>query len=95
MGADFLVARRRVAQPRQYFARPRFLDIVVDPYFGLHLHERHFAQCAGGIDVENVGDDAEAGQRIDSQLGVEQGGRDENPFHRRAGKINRCGGRAR
>lgn len=73
MGAGFLVARRCVAQSSQCLARTRFLRIVIDPHFGLHLHERHLAQCAGGVDVENVGDDAEAGQRIDSQLGVEQG----------------------
>lgn len=72
---------RGVVQSGQGLARSRFLRVVVDPHLGLSLHEWHFAQRTSGVGVEDVGGDAEAGQRIGGQLGVKQGGSNVNPFH--------------
>ncbi len=68
-------------QTRQGFTCGCFLRVVIYPNFGLGLHERNLAQRAGGIGIENMCDDTQAGQRVDGQLGVEQGGGNVNPLH--------------
>ena len=68
-------------QTRQGFACGYFLRVVIYPDFGLCLHERHLAQCTGGVGIENMRDDTQAGQRVDGQLGIEQGGGNVNPLH--------------
>lgn len=68
-------------QTRQGFTCGGFLRVVIHPDFGLGLHERHFAQRAGGIGIENMCNNPQAGQCVNGQLGVEQGGGNVNPLH--------------
>ena len=72
-------------QASQGFTCGCFLRVVLYPDFGLSLHERNLAQRAGGIGIENMSDDTQAGQRVDGQLSVKQGGRNVNPLHYREG----------
>lgn len=81
MRANLFRSGLHVQKSRQYLACLVFTGIVHDPHFGLSLQEGNLAQRTRGVGIENMAGDAKTGQRVDSQLGIEQGGGDVNPFH--------------
>ena len=68
-------------QTRQCIARTDCLGIVVNPHLGFGLHERQVAQRTDRMGIQDMRDNAQTRQCIDSQLGIKQGRGDKHPFH--------------